>query len=164
MTTRQLAVEVKTVAVKAILLLKMKVVELMVVLQMVNQTKLKAKGLNSKSKFKSILSSCIKYKYVPSVIAEIISFDGGSINDDTDDDLDHQGKISNWNYKLESIRVEFLVILGKWVKKLMHKCWRMKSLRLCSWAGDSWSRRTAWNAAENWRRTSGRRITRRFTP
>ena len=29
-----------------------------------------------------------------SVIAEIISFDGGSINDDTDDDLDHHGTIS----------------------------------------------------------------------
>ena len=52
MTTRQLAVEVKTVAVKAILLLKMKVAEPMVVLQMVNQTKLKEKGWNSKSKFK----------------------------------------------------------------------------------------------------------------
>ena len=51
MTTRQLAVEVKTVAVKAILLLKMKVAEPMVVLQMVNQTKLKEKGWNSKSKF-----------------------------------------------------------------------------------------------------------------
>ena len=28
------------------------------------------------------------------VITEIISFDGGSINDDTDDNLDHQGKFS----------------------------------------------------------------------
>ena len=28
------------------------------------------------------------------VITEIISFDGGSINDDTDDNLDHQGKSS----------------------------------------------------------------------
>ena len=52
MTTRQLVVEVKTVAVKAILLLKMKAAEPMVVLQMVNQTKLKVKGSNSKSKLK----------------------------------------------------------------------------------------------------------------
>ena len=33
-----------------------------------------------------------------SVIAEILSFDGGSINEDTDDELDHHGMISNRNF------------------------------------------------------------------
>ena len=98
--------------------------EPMVVAPMVNLTKLKAKGWNSKSKFLSIFSSCREYKYVPSVIAEIISFDGGSINDDTDDDLDHQGKIS------------VAPIVGFPTRELMrqkkHEHVSKKSLRLCS--------------------------------
>ena len=54
MTTRQLVVKAKMVAVKVIRLQRMKVAELMVVDPTANQTKLKVKEWNSKSKFENV--------------------------------------------------------------------------------------------------------------